>query len=469
MDNAKQFDGAVNKIAVGGDKSGEVNAQISICDIDGVAAYTKVNYKLLNVPILENGASGVRIDGNGYLTVSNSLPQWTAFAVEVNVGRVQYGDIVLDGGVSKVINFLIYVDVEDIKILDEENRVVYYIDVAPKQTVNLTAVVFPSHAFKAASLTYEFLDSDGSKYVELKPDGYNAEVTVLPTAPNKTYVRIVAKCGDEFAVVITVRVSAKVINAASSGGIYLNDSTKSAYEIVLNSEIVRRTITVPAYVDYLKIRKGSGNVMTSVAIKVESDNLTLVLESVELHGIINAKGHNLDLHFIGDVKLYGASGSYYDGSADGESVISASNLKITKADNHWVEITAGNGYSSLNSEKRVGNGGNAGAGGDGGNGGHGGEGGDDTNWIGQEGPGGRGGNGGNAGSAGDVGSQGGFVTIKDFNDQDYYNMIAADGFEALRGYMGLGGAGGRRGDKGGSDAGVEDVAESGSNGSGRVR
>lgn len=634
-DKLQGNDGAVNKIAIGGDKSGEVNAQISICDIDGVAAYTKVNYKLLNVPILENGASGVRIDGNGYLTVSNSLPQWTAFAVEVNVGRVQYGDIVLDGGVSKVINFLIYVDVEDIKILDEENRVVYYIDVAPKDTVNLTAVVFPSHAFKAASLTYKLLDSDGSKYVELKPDGYNAEVTVLPTAPNKTYVRIVAKCGDEFAVVITVRVSAKVINAASSGGIYLNDSTKSAYEIVLNSEIVRRTITVPAYVDYLKIRKGSGNVMTSVAIKVESDNLTLVLESVELHGIINAKGHNLDLHFIGDVNLYGASGSYYDGSADGESVISASNLKITKADDHWVEITAGNGYSSLNSEKRVGNGGiainctgtvelinaaylkinggrgadgvsgatgdppgvmnpvqapskndgtagepggdgtdgipggnggaaikcgslkisggkevyicggdggnggaggngadggnggkgghsyygnagcggiggngghggvggnggngsvavsadevtihdgaelkkifkagnggNAGAGGDGGNGGHGGEGGDDTNWIGQEGPGGRGGNGGNAGSAGDVGSQGGFVTIKDFNDQDYYNMIAADGFEALRGYMGLGGAGGRRGDKGGSDAGVEDVAESGSNGSGRVR
>lgn len=634
-DKLQGNDGAVNKIAIGGDKSGEVNAQISICDIYGVAAYTKVNYKLLNVPILENGASGVRIDGNGYLTVSNSLPQWTAFAVEVNVGRVQYGDIVLDGGVSKVINFLIYVDVEDIKILDEENRVVYYIDVAPKQTVNLTAVVFPSHAFKAESLTYKFLDSDGSKYVELKPDGYNAEVTVLPTAPNKKYISIYAHCGDEFGVVITLRIYAEVINAASSGGIYLNDSTKSAYEIVLNSEIVRRTITVPHYVDYLKIRKGSNSKMSSVVINVESDNLTLVLESVELHGIINAEGHNLDLHFIGDVNLYGASGSYHDGSADGESVISASNLKITKADNHWVEITAGNGYSSLNSEKRVGNGGiainctgtvelinaaylkinggrgadgvsggsgappsvmnpvqapakrdgtagesggdgtdgipggnggvaikcgrlkisggkevyicggdggnggvggngadggnggkgghsyygnagcggiggngghggrggnggngsvavsadevtiddgaelkkifkagnggNAGAGGDGGNGGHGGEGGDDTNWIGQEGPGGHGGNGGNAGSAGDVGSQGGFVTIKDFNDQDYYNMIAADGFEALRGYMGLGGAGGRRGDKGGSDAGVEDVAESGSNGSGRVR
>ena len=635
-DKLQGNDGAVNKIAIGGDKSGEVNAQISICDIDGVAAYTKVNYKLLNVPILENGASGVRIDGNGYLTVSNSLPQWTAFAVEVNAGRVQYGDIVLDGGVSKVINFLIYVDVEDIKILDEENRVVYYIDVAPKDTVNLTAAVFPSHAFKAESLTYEFLDSDGNKYVELKPDGYNAEVTVLPTAPNKTYVRIVAKCGDEFAVVITVRVSAKVINvAAGYNRITLNDNTISAYEIVLNGNIAHSTITVPAYVDYLKIRKGSGNVMTSVAIKVESDNLTLVLESVELHGIINAEGHNLDLHFIGDVNLYGASGSYHDGSADGESVISASNLKITKADNHWVEITAGNGYSSLNSEKRVGNGGiainctgtvelinaaylkinggrgadgvsggsgappsvmnpvqapqktngtdgesggdgtdgipggnggaaikcgslkifggkevyicggdggnggaggngadggnggkgghsyvgdagrggiggngghggrggnggngsvavsadevtiddgaelkkifkagnggNAGAGGDGGNGGHGGEGGDDTNPVGKEGPGGRGGHGGNAGSAGDVGSQGGFVTIKDFNDQDYYNMIAADGFEALRGYMGLGGAGGRRGDKGSKDDGVEAVAKNGDDGDGRAR
>lgn len=339
VDNVKQFDGAVNKIAVGGDKSEKVSAQISVS-----GASSHVNYNLLNPVKLANGEEGITVGGDGKVTVSNSLPQWTAFAVEVNVGRLQYGDIVLDGGVSKVINFLIYVDVEDIKILGENNEETYNIDIAHKQTINLTAAVFPSHAFKAESLTYDYADEDGSKYVELIRNGYKAEVTAKPTAPNDTYVKIYVHCGDEFGVIIVVRVHTDVIYAANYEDINIStDSTKTAYEIVLNGDIVDKIITVPSNINYLKIRRGGSNKLTKVAIKVNSDNLFLILDSIELRGVINAYLRNLELHFIGGVLLYGAD-SPYRSYTKGEDVIIARDLKITKADNYPVEIKAGNGF-----------------------------------------------------------------------------------------------------------------------------
>lgn len=593
VDNAKQFDGAVNKIAVGGDKSEKVSAQISVS-----GASSHVNYNLLNPVKLANGEEGITVGGDGKVTVSNSLPQWTAFAVEVNVGRLQYGDIVLDGGVSKVINFLIYVDVEDIKILGENNEETYNIDIAHKQTINLTAAVFPSHAFKAESLTYDYADEDGSEYVELICEGYKAEVTAKPTAPNDTYVKIYVHCGDEFGVIIVVRVHTDVIYAANYEDINIStDSTKTAYEIVLNGDIVDKIITVPSNINYLKIRKGSSNKLTKVAIKVKSDNLFLILDSIELRGVINAYLRNLELHFIGGVLLYGAD-SPYRSYTKGEDVIIARDLKITKADNYPVEIKAGNGFiysdedginypgdggvalncsgaveligvsnlaiyggrgadgedgrsalavrqtppataderqdgvkgidalpgepgmhgghggaaiecGSLKISKvngvhiyggdgghggaggnggngsvavkvldtskleiqeytsftvKAGDGGNAGAGGDAGNGGHGGDGGDDKALFnGDEGPGGVGGNGGNGGLPGTPGAKGSSI------DGQPYNATGNDGLYAEEGYRGLGGTGGCRGDKGITDNDVEDVAASGSNGSGRVR
>lgn len=347
-DRLQDNSGLVNKIAIGADLDGYVNEQISIGNINGHSAYTQVNYEILNTPIVD-GKYGVNIDANGYITVSNRLPQWTAFAVEVNIGRVRYGDIILDNGLTKVINFLIYVDVQDIQIFDENENAVFSIDVAPKQTINLTAKVFPYHAAQANKLRYE-IGEEGSQYVSLEMDGFNAKISGKFTTPNNTYVRIDVNCGNEFTAVIMVRVHVETICILTRDDInkIKSDESKTAYELILNNDISYANIDVPKYVTYLKIKKGSKNKLIDSVINVASDDLTLVLESVQISGCdsgaIYAYRFNLDIYFVGDVTLWGKSGSDLSDKA-GSSAIYAKGLNIYKSLNGFVGIYGGDGYS----------------------------------------------------------------------------------------------------------------------------
>ena len=347
-DRLQDNSGLVNKIAIGADLDGYVNEQISIGNINGHSAYTQVNYEILNTPIVD-GKYGVNIDANGYITVSNRLPQWTAFAVEVNIGRVRYGDIILDNGLTKVINFLIYVDVQDIQIFDENENAVFSIDVAPKQTINLTAKVFPYHAAQANKLRYE-IGEEGSQYVSLEMDGFNAKISGKFTTPNNTYVRIDVSCGNEFTAVIMVRVHVETICILTRDDInkIKSDESKTAYELILNNDISYANIVVPKYVTYLKIKKGSKNKLIDTVINVASDDLTLVLESVQISGCdsgaIYAYRFNLDIYFVGDVTLWGKSGSDLSDKA-GSSAIYAKGLNIYKSSDGFVGIYGGDGYS----------------------------------------------------------------------------------------------------------------------------
>lgn len=347
--------GLVNKIAIGEDRNDFVNEQITIGNLLGYASYTKVNYEVLNAPYVD-GTVGVTIDANGLLTVSNKVSQWAAFAVEVNVGRVQYGDVIIDNGVSKIINFLIYVDIQDIKIFDRNDSVVYNIDIAPKQAIDLTAKVFPNHATLANTLTY-YISPEDSKYVSLEKDGYNARIAGLYTTPNNTYVKIYAYCGDEFTVVIMVRVHAEIVNVYTANNVSRINGTSTAYELVLYNDI-SADIYVPEKVKYLKI-KGNKKKLTNTKITVNSNDLTLVFEAVEItgssRGLICSEKYKLEVYFVGDVKLCGASGD--SSNTVGRSAISANHLTITKADGHLVEITGGNGFSPDSNYDVGGNGG----------------------------------------------------------------------------------------------------------------
>lgn len=357
--------GLVNKIAVGADIDDVVHEQISIVTIYGSSAYTKVNFEILNTPIVE-GEYGVKVDAGGYITVSNKLPQWTAFAVEVNIGRVKYGDLILDNGLTKVINFLIYVDVQDIQIFDENDKVVFSIDVAPKQTINLTAKVFPYHAAQANTLNYE-IGEEGRKYVDLETDGVNAIISGKFTTPNNTYVKIEVKCADEFTAVVMVRVHAEIINIYNENDFKLNESdeTKTAYELVLYTDVASAEIKIPSHITYLKIRQGTKKRLINSVISVNSSDLTLVLESVEITGqycgAINASHYKLDIYFVGTVTICGKSGDYVDIS--GYSAICAKELNIYNAFDSSVYIIGGDGFSiteHINDENFTGNGGDGG-------------------------------------------------------------------------------------------------------------
>lgn len=360
-DRLQTNDGTVNKIAIGENKDGYVYEQIAVGNIDGRAAYNNITFSILNIPYV-NGQAGVRIDTSGRLTVSNALPQWTAFAVEVNIGKYVYGDVVLDEGISKVINFLIYVDVQDIKILDENANPIYNIDIAHKESMELTAKVFPNHAAQADQLQYYMSETD-QRFVSLEVSGNKATITGLYTTPNKKYVKIQASCGDEFTVIIMVRVYAQQIYASSSEDIkQLENAAGSAYEIIINGSNLGE-LNVSPNVQYLKIRAGSKNVLNNFSINVQSNNLTLALESLNIYGmqkgLINAKGYNLNLHFINLVELYGWDGSYP--TITGSSAISASDLTITKEGTNTVKIIGGDGFSQYSSTSPSvgGNGGSA--------------------------------------------------------------------------------------------------------------
>ena len=482
-DRLQDNSGLVNKIAIGGDIDGFVDEQIVIGNILGRAFYSKVNYTILNTPYID-GAEGVTIDANGLLTVRNKLPQWTAFAVEVNVGRVKYGDVILDNGVSQIINFLIYVDVQDIKIFDENDNVVYNIDIAPKQTMNLTAVVFPNHAAKADEIQYT-MSAEDRKYVSLESNGYIATISGLYTTPNKTYVKIYANCSDEFTVVIMVRVYAEIITATNSSDISKIDG-KSAYEIILNRNL-SANIDVSANVKYLKISKGIANRLTNTSIQVHSNDLTLVFESIEItgtkDGLIFASGYNLDVHFVGEVKLFGKSGSNTDADKDGRDVICVGALSITKADDHLVQIIGGNGYS-FTENNDGGNGGIAikatskveifGAnnlqitGGDGGNGAKGADGAivsvqcqpnADHNKNGKD------GENGNSGTAGTNGGNGGIAIIcSSLTITNCVDLVINGGNGGNGGDGGNGSAGGKGGQGGPTNGWVMDDAGNGGNG-----
>ncbi len=339
----------VNKISVQ-NNVGTVTEKISIVNTNGLIP----TFTIINAPKI-NGQDAVEVSPDGVVTVNNALPQWTAFSVLVNIGRIENAGIVLEDGEFYVVDFLVYVDIEDIAIFDKNDNPVYSLDIEPKETIDLTAKVFPAHAAEADKLSYQIIE--GEEFIDFKVNANNVvSITAKYTAPNNSYVKIAASCGNEFKVYVLLRIHCDQIYINSKNDVAkLTSAVGTAYEVIVNSSYLygysdTKTLLIPSQIKYLKIKSGSCK-SVNVSIKAQSDNLTLVLESITIRGTkdgaINADGHNLHLHLIDKVVIIGLSGGYATTPVTGYSAIVANNLLLTNETLDVVsQIYGGDGGAS---------------------------------------------------------------------------------------------------------------------------
>ncbi|MBD5131120.1 MAG: hypothetical protein HDT28_00775 [Clostridiales bacterium] len=341
--------GDANIVALGKTGEGFTTKQIAVSKQFG-----DVTYKVLNAPIIDNSPA-VTISGNGLLRINNKLPQWTSFAVEINVGKCEYGDIVLDEGISKIINFVIYNKVENIEIIDEDNAFVTIVDVAPNSSINLYAKIYPLFAAQADTLSFSVKEDD-KKYISLNSSGNKATIFGVVTTPNNTYARVYAFCGNEFTVVVMVRVHAEEITATSAlDTSQFNGST--AYEIIVETgNIGTLNLSNKTNINYLKIRGGSVKEINDFNLQIGSRSFVLVLEDIIIHGtndsVIYSTSSDLSVYFSDNVELYGKDGDL--DIQNGAPAIKVKCMTVYQIGTQEIVIQGGNGYSYKTSQNNVG-------------------------------------------------------------------------------------------------------------------
>ena len=342
VDGESQTDGTVNRIALGDDRNGLTYMQIAVQNLFGNASY-----RALNAPIV-NGSAAVRVNANGLLEVSNRLAQWTAFAVEVNVGRCEYGDVVIDEGITRVINFVVYNKVENIQIVDGNDAAITVIDIAPKASVDLRARIYPMFAAQAETVTFTVSEAD-RQFVDVSGSGEYVTVTGRAVTDNNKYAKVYVSCADEFTVVVMIRVHAEEIYARKQSDLDALSEAHSAYEVIVETSVIKSIdLSGLRNVNYLKVRGSSVTKLNWFTITVGADDFDLVLENIEIYGsesgTVQSLGKKLTVHFKGDVKLYGAD-SLNDSLPTGRSAIVADALYLRQYEKSAVGIYGGAGYS----------------------------------------------------------------------------------------------------------------------------
>ena len=342
VDGESQTDGTVNRIALGDDRNGLTYKRIAVQNLFGNASY-----RALNAPIV-NGSAAVRVNANGLLEVSNRLAQWTAFAVEVNVGRCEYGDVVIDEGITRVINFVVYNKVENIQIVDGNDAAITVIDIAPKASVDLRARIYPMFAAQADTVTFTVSEAD-RQFVDVSGSGEYVTVTGRAVTDNNKYAKVYVSCADEFTVVVMIRVHAEEIYARKNDDLKAVTDAHSAYEVIVEASVTMRLdLSALKGVNYLKIRGSSVTKLNWFTITIGADDFDLVLENIEIHGsganTVHSLGKKLTVHFKGDVEIYGAEATN-DNQATGRSAIVADALYLRQYEKSTVGIYGGAGYS----------------------------------------------------------------------------------------------------------------------------
>ena len=265
-----------------------------------------------SAPVID-GAPAVTVNGSGRLTIDNRLAQLSAFSVEVNVGRCVYGDLTLDAGMTRTVSFVVYNKVVNIDIFDDGDACVTVVDVAPNSSVNLHAKVYPLFAAQASALDFYVADGD-KQFIELTKNGGEARVFGKVTTPNNTYAKVYAACGNEFTVVVMVRVHAEEIYAYSAADLGAIDGGSTAYEIIVENESVGRLdLSGLTNVNYLKIRGGNVKTLDGFGVKTGGGAFVLVFEDIAVnggsvglgvadsYGVVISSGDRLAIYFSGNV------------------------------------------------------------------------------------------------------------------------------------------------------------------------
>ena len=339
--------GGPNAIELTGD-GGYTYSQVAVAKQFGA-----VNFSVSSAPVID-GAPAVTVNGSGRLAIDNRLAQLSAFSVEVNVGRCVYGDLTLDAGMTRTVSFVVYNKVVNIDIFDDSDACVTVVDVAPNSSVNLHAKVYPLFAAQASALDFYVADGD-KQFIELTKNGGEARVFGKVTTPNNTYAKVYAACGNEFTVVVMVRVHAEEIYAYSASDLGAIDGGSTAYEIIVENESVGRLdLSGLTNVNYLKIRGGNVKTLDGFGVKTGGGAFVLVFEDIAVsggsvglgvadsYGVVVSSGDRLAIYFSGNVALRGANGSLF--KRDGCVALDVKAADIYQIGTGAVEICGGDGY-----------------------------------------------------------------------------------------------------------------------------
>lgn len=339
--------GGPNVIELTGD-GGYTYSQVAVAKQFGA-----VNFSVSSAPVID-GAPAVTVNGSGRLAIDNRLAQLSAFSVEVNVGRCVYGDLTLDAGMTRTVSFVVYNKVVNIDIFDDSDACVTVVDVAPNSSVNLHAKVYPLFAAQASALDFYVADGD-KQFIELTKNGGEARVFGKVTTPNNTYAKVYAACGNEFTVVVMVRVHAEEIYAYSASDLGAIDGGSTAYEIIVENESVGRLdLSGLTNVNYLKIRGGNVKTLDGFGVKTGGGAFVLVFEDIAVsggsvglgvadsYGVVISSGDRLAIYFSGNVALRGANGSLF--KRDGCVALDVKAADLHQIGTGAVEICGGDGY-----------------------------------------------------------------------------------------------------------------------------
>ncbi len=339
--------GGPNVIELTGD-GGYTYSQVAVAKQFGA-----VNFSVSSAPVID-GAPAVTVNGSGRLAIDNRLAQLSAFSVEVNVGRCVYGDLTLDAGMTRTVSFVVYNKVVNIDIFDDSDACVTVVDVAPNSSVNLHAKVYPLFAAQASALDFYVADGD-KQFIELTKNGGEARVFGKVTTPNNTYAKVYAACGNEFTVVVMVRVHAEEIYAYSASDLGAIDGGSTAYEIIVENESVGRLdLSGLTDVNYLKIRGGNVKTLDGFGVKTGGGAFVLVFEDIAVsggsvglgvadsYGVVISSGDRLAIYFSGNVALRGANGSLF--KRDGCVALDVKAADLYQIGTGAVEICGGDGY-----------------------------------------------------------------------------------------------------------------------------